>query len=166
VKPGVTITLAEREPAEDHAPLAEHHRERVPRAADPLAHRTDGVGEAAGDDVVAGEGADSRGFGVLALDRQLVREPVDLSGVIVVGLGEAECCEPARGSWAQVSERVPAVHDHRPAAVELPCALGGQLLQREADGAGEVASAVVLFGERLDQLRSRSDQALNVAPVD
>ena len=36
----------------------------------------------------------------------------------IVWLGEPERVEPARGSWTQVSERVPAVHDHRAGAIE------------------------------------------------
>jgi hypothetical protein len=101
---GVAVTLAEGLPAENDAPLAEHDRERVWRVRDALMDGADRVRERTGDDIVVGERADRRDFGVRALDRQPVCEPVGLPGVVVVDLGEAECFEPARGSWAQVSE--------------------------------------------------------------
>ena len=50
---------------------------------------------------------------LLALGRQSACEPVMLTRRVVVDLAEAKRLEPARGSWAEVSYRVPAVHDHR-----------------------------------------------------
>src|SRR6185312_7812201 len=163
---GVAVAFAAREPAENYAPLADDDRERVARVRDALVHSVDRVGQRTGDDVIADQRTDRRDFGVLALNWQPVREPVSLPRLVVVDLGEAERFEPARGSWAQVSERVPAVHDHWPSPIQHGGALSCQLLEREADRVGKVAVAVVLFGERLDELCSRSDQALNIGPID
>jgi len=76
------------------------------------------IGWGAPDDVIAHNPADSPRFGVVALDVEVVGEPIHLPGDVVVHVGEPECLEPARGSWAEVSERVPAVHDHRAGPVE------------------------------------------------
>jgi hypothetical protein len=53
-----------------------------------------------------------------------VDEPL-VAGVEVVGdLGEPKALEPARGSGAEVSGRVPAVHNDWPARVERRPGLG------------------------------------------
>jgi hypothetical protein len=47
-----------------------------------------------------------------------VGKPVGLAEHVVVDPGEPEGLEPARGSWAQVSQPIPAVDDHRAGAVQ------------------------------------------------
>ena len=88
--------------------------------------------------------------GLLTLGGKPAREPVLLARDVVVHLAEAKRLEPARGSWAEVSYRVPAVHDHGLVAVQPRDRVRVQLLQREADRSREVLLLVLLAREHLD----------------
>jgi hypothetical protein len=102
---------------EEHAGAAEHESEAVGGLGDPSGDVADLIGEAAGHDVISGELAGRDELGV-SLDREVVGEPVGIAGDVVVDVLEAECFEPARGSWAHVSEVVGAAHDDRATAIE------------------------------------------------
>jgi hypothetical protein len=58
------------------------------------------VSQFAGDDVGAHEFARGDDVAGLAVNREVVCEPVGLAGNVVVDVLEAERFEPARGSWA------------------------------------------------------------------
>jgi hypothetical protein len=96
----------------------------------------------------------------------LTDEPVDLPGHVVVDLGEPERFEPARGSCAEVSERVPAVDDDRTPALEHSCALGSQALEREAHGSRKMALLVLFLRKCLDELRAIGEQPLQLLEAD
>ena len=88
--------------------------------------------------LVAHHAASGGRLRVVTLDRQFVGQPVDLARDVVVDLGEPECVEPARGSCAEVSERVPAVDDHGPLAVEHARGRRIELLERKVHRARQV----------------------------
>jgi hypothetical protein len=95
-----------------------------------------------------------------------VGEPVDLPKGVVVDLGEPERFEPARGSWAQVSEGVPAIQHHRTIGIERDGTFSGQLLEREVNRARQVELIVLAFGQNLDELRAIFDQPPDVISPD
>jgi hypothetical protein len=73
---------------------------------------------------------------------------------VVVDVLEAERVEPARGSWADVSESVPAVDDDRLGMVQRGGAVGVKPLERKVDRAGKVLLGELRLGEHLDELRA------------
>src|SRR5439155_19187105 len=112
----------------------------------------DALAEAAGGDVVTGD-VDGAGLGGLAaFAREAAREPVGLTGDVVVDVWESHGGEPARGSWAHVSQRVEAVNDHRAAPVELGGRLGPELLERNVERAWQVLVCVFVGRKDLDEL--------------
>lgn len=64
--------------------------------------------------------------------------PVNLAGHVVIDVLKAERGEPARGSWAHVSEPIPAVHDDGLGAVELRGVVRIERLERDAGRCGQV----------------------------
>jgi hypothetical protein len=71
---------------------------------DPLAHRSNAVIQRAADHVVSSKLPGCWRLGVVTFDRQLVGQPVNLARVVIVDVSKSKRFEPARGSWAQVSE--------------------------------------------------------------
>jgi hypothetical protein len=114
---GIAVQGTPAKPAQQHPSAACHEPEPVSRDEYPLPHLADPLLDPAGHHVVARKPTGGRGINLLAVDRQVVFKPIDLARHVVVDLGEPERFEPARGSWAHVSKRVPAVHDHRPLTV-------------------------------------------------
>src|SRR5918992_5267185 len=107
-----------QEPKDD--PFLVHDNAGIPSGRpDPLADLSDRLVEPARRRVLARHLSGPRALGVRALDRKSGREPVELPVDVVVDVGEPQALEPPRGSWADVSGGVPAVHDDRPAGVEL-----------------------------------------------
>ena len=93
-------------------PLVVHDHAGIPSGGpDPLSDLADRLVEPAGRDVWPGDVAGPRQLGVAALGRQASGQPVELIGHVVGDLGEPKALEPARGSGAEVSGRVPAVHN-------------------------------------------------------
>jgi hypothetical protein len=71
---------------------------------------------------------------------------------------EPERFEPARGSWAEVSQVVPAIDHDRVRAVEAGGALRVQALERDVHRTGQVKLLVVLAGQHLDELDTLVEQ--------
>ena len=113
----ITVQRAPAQPSEKHASGRRHQAESVAGGNDFLPHLSDAVAELAGKDIIAGKLSRGRDLLVLPFDRKVLRDPVDLAWEVVVDLGEAERFEPARGSWAEVSEPIPAVDDDGPLAI-------------------------------------------------
>jgi hypothetical protein len=105
--------------------------------ADPIVQR-------AGDDVSAHKLSNGRSCRVRAFDGEAVRDPVGLAGDVVVDALEGERFEPARGSWARVSEGVPAVDDDGAPGVKLFGGVVVELPERDRDGAGKVHLLVLV----------------------
>src|SRR5207244_2267544 len=95
-----------------------------------------------GDDVRAQPATGGGPVGEGAFGGQVVGQPVDLAGSVVVDVGEAETFEPARGSGTHVSKAVPAVDGSRSGGIELGGAAGGEGLERDGGGAGQVLLGV------------------------
>ena len=94
------IQRAGRCSPEKRALVARDQRERVRRTLDCLAYVGYAIGGTAQHDVVAYHTSGDRRAGPFAFERQVVRQPIDLPGRVVIDLGEPERFEPARGSWA------------------------------------------------------------------
>jgi hypothetical protein len=113
---GRGVECAGAEASEEHTGPAENQGKAVGRRSGLSGDVADLVGQAALHNVISGELAGRDELGV-SLDREVVGEPVGLAGDVVVDVCEAERFEPARGSWAHVSEVVVAVDDDRPPSV-------------------------------------------------
>jgi hypothetical protein len=132
--------------AEQRAVVARDQRERVRRTVDRLADVNYAIGGTAQDGVASDHASDGRQVAPVAFDRHVVGKPVDLSGRVVVDLVEPERFEPARGPWTQVSERVPAVHDHRSGAIKHGGVLLVEFAQRQVDRSRKVCRGVIVPG--------------------
>jgi hypothetical protein len=99
----------------------------VRRLGDPAGDIAHPLGQAARYNVVSGELTDGDEV-VVSFDREVVGKPVRLAGRVVVNVLEPERFEPARGSWAHVSDVVVAVGDDRPPPVKPGAAVLVQLL--------------------------------------
>jgi hypothetical protein len=159
---GVGFQCRPSKPAEQNAGLRHDEREAVARLVDPLPDGSDGLVEAAGNDVVSCNLAGNRNAGLLSLARQAAGEPVLLAGDVVVYVPEAKRLEPARGSRTEVSYRVPAVDDHGPVAVQARDGLGVELLERHADRSSKMLLAVLVLGQDLEQVSAVRMQLLNL----
>ena len=82
----------------------------------------------------------------LALDGEAGRHPVRLAGPVLVHLAVPQALEPPRGSWAQISGGVPAIHDHAAAGVEDGRHAPIDRPQRKIDRAGEMPLLVLSVG--------------------
>ena len=79
----------------------------------------------------------------------------------------AECCEPRRGSCAQVSLDVLAVDDDGLVTPQaLLDRLAAQLFERQTDRARQVLARVLLARQDLDQLGATGSQALEFVAGD
>src|SRR5215218_3702396 len=106
----------------DHAGIPAGGPDSLPNLADRLVKQTRRG-------ISPGDLTGPRPAGVPTLGRQASGQPVQLTGHVVVDLGEPKALEPPRGSWTEVSGRVPAVHDDGPARVERPPGLGLDLAE-------------------------------------
>ena len=93
-------------------------------------------------------------------------QPVQDPGHVVVDLGEPKALEPTRGSWAEVSGRVPAVHDDGPARVERTPGLGLDPAQGQVDRPGKVVVLVLLGGQHVHHLSAPGHQLLDLLAAD
>jgi hypothetical protein len=84
------------------------------------------------EDVTVGDRPDPRLVRPPALGRLTGGDPIDLASGVVEDLLEPELLEPARGSCAQVSKLIPAVHDDRPGRVERLPGSATEVAQRDA----------------------------------
>src|SRR6266511_3674075 len=150
-----------------HDPLLVHHDARVPiDRPNPLADVADPLVERAGRNVLAGHVPGARALRIPALRREPGGDPVQLTGVVVVDLGEPEALEPPRGSWAQVSGRVPAIDDDRPGWIQAGPRICLDLGQGKVDRAREVLVLVLLSRQDLDQLSALGQEPLDLVPID
>jgi hypothetical protein len=148
-------------------PLVVHDHARVPSGRPhPLADLADRFVEPTGRHVPAGHITSSWPVGVPALGRQAGGQPVELTGHVVVDLGEPTALERTRGSWAEVSGRVPAVHDDGPAWVERPSGLGLELAEGQVDRTREVVFLEPFRGQDVDHLGALLHEILNLLPAD
>src|SRR5687767_2083024 len=97
---------------------------------------------------------------------EATRQPVCLSGYVVVDFGKAEGFKPTRGSRAQVSYRVPAVDDDRPLWVEAGNGAPVELLQGQVDRTLKVSCLVPVWRQDLDKLSVLPKQLLHPSGVD
>jgi hypothetical protein len=126
----IPVELRLTEQAEDDS-FVVHDDARVPPCcSDAFADLTHRLVESTRRDVTASHGPSSRTLGVRALGGKARREPVQLSVHVIMDYREAERFEPPRGSWAEVSGRIPAVDDDRPVGIEPPLRLGFDLAER------------------------------------
>jgi hypothetical protein len=109
--------VALRHPAQKGPLGAKDEGERVRRVGDVTTNLAREIRRPAGDGIVPSQVTDLGLAGPRSLDGAPVDEPVDLARDVVIDLGEPERFEPARGSCAEVSERVPAVDDDGTAPV-------------------------------------------------
>ena len=100
------------------------------------------------------------------LYREPTRQPVRLSGYVIVDFGKAEGFKPARGSRAQVSYRVPAIDDDRPSWVEAGNGAPVQFLQGQVDRPLKVSCLVPVSRQHLDELGVFPQQLLHASGVD
>lgn len=162
----VVPELVHSDTAEDN-PLVVHDHTLVPLArTDELLDVGNGRVRAACRNVPASEVADYGDVGMLPLTREARRQPVGLSGDVLVNVGEPEALEPPRGSRAQVSLIVPAVgHDGSP-AVEPRCPLPVQFLQRDVDRTRQVLLRILSLGKHFQDLSALGHQAPDLSPID
>jgi hypothetical protein len=106
------------EPSEQRAILGEDQGEPVGGAGDPLADGADALVQPGRGHILAEQVLGAGDVGLFTFGGKSVGEPVGLAERVVVDPGEPEGLEPARGSWAQVSQPIPAVDDHRAGAVQ------------------------------------------------
>ena len=106
------------EPPEQRAILGEDQGEPVGGAGDPLANGADALVQPGRGHILAEQVLGAGDVGLFPFGGKSVGEPVGLAQHVVVDPGEPQGLEPARGSWAQVSQPIPAVDDHRAGAVQ------------------------------------------------
>ena len=106
------------EPPEQRAILGEDQGEPVGGAGDPLANGADALVQPGRGHILAEQVLGAGDVGLFPFGGKSVGKPVGLAEHVVVDPGEPEGLEPARGSWAQVSQPIPAVDDHRAGAVQ------------------------------------------------
>jgi hypothetical protein len=162
---GRYVQRAGAEASEQNSGLGGDEREAVGGIRDPRRDVTDRVGQPTCNDVGPGElaGGDELGS---PFDGEVVGEPVGFSGDVVVDVLEAERVEPARGSWAHVSEVVVAVDDDRPVGVERGGRAPVELLERDVDRPGEMRLFVFVRWQHFDELSVVVDEALEVCKLD
>jgi hypothetical protein len=146
--------MALGDPPQKDTPVSENQRKRIGRSLDLGPDLTRAVLEPAGDGIVSSHLPHGHLGGAGPLDRPPADQPVDLTRGVVVDLSEPESFKPARGSCAEVSERIPAIDDHRPTAIEHLRPLWGQALERDAHGTREMPFLVLLLRKGFDQLRA------------
>lgn len=78
----------------------------------------------------------------------------------------AKTFEPPRGSWAHVSEAIPAVHDDRASRIKDPYCISSQRLEGKMDRAGQMLLVVFGSGQHLDELRTVIEERQKSVPVD
>src|SRR5438132_6473199 len=150
-----------------HDPLLVHHDAYVPPCLlGSFAHVAHPIIEPARGDVLASHVSRPGQPGQRALRRHPGRQPVRLSRLVVVDLAESQALEPPRGSRADVSGRVPAVHDDRPIGIEPVPGLLVDSADRDADGARKVLLLILLARQHLDQLRTLGQPPLHPVPAD
>src|SRR3984893_12770134 len=94
------------------------------------------------------------------------RQPVALSVYVVIHLVDPVTLEPPRGSWAQVSGRVPAVDEYRPGRIELFLRFGFEASERETDGSPKMVILELFPGQHLHHLRPFPHESPDVITID
>jgi hypothetical protein len=161
-----SLELLGPEETHDDARLV-HHDTRIPSGrCHPLTNRVDRLLQPAGRHIPTSHGSSSGTRGVRPLGRKPCRQPVELAAHVVVHLMEPKALEPPRGSWAQVSGRVPAVDEYRPNRIERPPGLRLEASKWQTDGSRKMVLLELLSGQYLHHLRPLSHEALNVRTID
>jgi hypothetical protein len=88
----------------------------------------------------------------LAFDRQTEGEPILFSGDIIENRLKSKALEPPRGSRAQVSLEIVAVHDDWPALVEFRRCFSTELPERDVDRGGKMRLFVLIRSEDFHEL--------------
>ena len=151
----------------EHDPLLVHDHASAPsRRSRALGHLPHPIVKAAGRDVAASyiAGPGVRGVGTFGWEPG--GHPVEFAIHVVVHAVESEALEPPRGPWAQVSGRVPAVDDDRPAGIQHGSGLGLQLPKRKTYGPGEMILFVLGRRQDLDNLGIFIYEPLNLLAID
>jgi hypothetical protein len=104
-------------------------------------------------------------FCLVVNEARVVLGRVRRSAIRVVDRVEAECFEPPRGSWAQVSESVVAVDGDGSGPVQLRDGLGIERLERDVDRARKVLVGVLVGRQDVDELDALVEQSLEVGEV-
>jgi hypothetical protein len=136
------------------------------RRLNPLLDVPHAVGGATGGEVSARTILCAKDAGLFPFCRQATREPVLFARPIVEDLAEPKSLEPPRSSWAQVSQCIMAVNDHRPLALELMQRLFVQPRQRDVARSWQVLVLINLCRQHLDKLCPRLEEFLNLLSVD
>jgi hypothetical protein len=163
------VSLAEllgpEEPQDDA--LVVHDHTRIPscrrRPFTDCAHR---LLKSARRDIPASHVSSASARGVRPFCGKACRQPVELSVDVVVHLLEPEALEPPRGSWAQVSGRVPAVDEYRPERIELFLGFGLEASERETDGSRKMVSLELVPGQHLHHLHAFPHESPDVGAID
>ena len=108
----------------------------------------------------------SRCHSVRPFCREPCRQPVELPADVVVHLREPEAFEPPRGSWAQVSGRIPAVDEYGPERIELFLGLGLEVSERETDGSRKMVGLELLPGQHLHHSHAFPHESPDVRAID
>jgi hypothetical protein len=134
----------------EHDPTTDDDGERAPiqRPLNVLRGGVDGARE----HVTVGDRPDPELVRPPAFGRLSGGDPVGLTRGVVEDLLAPELLEPARGSCAQVSKLIPAVHDDGPGRVERLPSPATEVSQRDADGSGQVFLLERISREHLHQL--------------
>src|SRR5262249_37476379 len=163
------VVLSElRGPEEtQHDALVVHDPTGVPSGRPrPCTTRGQRLLESAGGDISASHVSRSRTRGVRPFGRKPCRQPVELSGYVVVHVLEPEALEPPRGSWAQISGRVPTVDEYGPARIELCLGFGFEASERETDRSRKMVSLELFPGQHLHHLRAFPHETADVVAID
>src|SRR5207245_9535163 len=95
------------------------------------------------------------------LRRETHRDPICFSRRVVVHISESHTFEPRRGSWAEVSLVIPAIHDHWPIFVQTGHTRLLPLEKRNIDRIGYVLVSVFFAAHDFYALRSLAIQLRN-----
>jgi hypothetical protein len=158
----VELRLAEK--AHDDALWVDNHTDVPARCPDPLTDRAYGLLETTGRDV-ATDDITCPIFGDRPLGGKSRRHPVQNPVHVVINLGEAETFEPPRGSWAEVSSRVPAIHDHGATRVEPGSHLGIHLAETDVDRPRQVRLFELLVAQHVHHLGSAFNQSQDLVTI-
>src|SRR5262249_17510259 len=150
-----------------HDALVVHDPTSIPSCRRrPCANRAHRLLRSARGDISASHVSRSRTRGVRPFGREPCGQPVELSGHVVVHVLEPEALEPPRGSWAQVSGRVPTVDDYGPARIELLPGFGFEASERETDRSRKMVSLELSPGQHLHHLRPFPHETADLIAID
>ena len=132
----------------------------------PFTSRANRLLQSARRDIPASHVSSASTRGVRPFCWEPCRQPVELSADVVVHLLEPEAFEPPRGSWAQVSGRVPAVDEYGPERIELFLGLALEVSERETDGSRKMVSLELVPGQHLHHSHAFPHESPDVSAID